>query len=107
MYNVFRWYILTEKIFGGHFMAVASLVLGIIALCLSIGIGAAGMGWIGSICGIVGIVLAAITLKKGKDGRATAGLVLSIIALSWGVISTIACLACLGAIGGMGNNIYY
>lgn len=57
MYNVFHWYILTEKIFGGHFMAVASLVLGIIALCLSIGIGAAGMGWIG-----IAVFLTAICL---------------------------------------------
>lgn len=37
-------------------MGVASLVLGIIALLISIGAGAAGMGWIGSICAVLAII---------------------------------------------------
>lgn len=81
-------------------MAVASLILGIIALVLSVGAGAAGMGWVGSICGIVAIILGAIARKDpAKKGQATGGLVCGIISLAWGLIATIACVACLGAAG--------
>lgn len=38
-------------------MAVASLILGIVALVIAIGGGAASVGWIGSICGVVAIIL--------------------------------------------------
>ena len=68
-------------------MGVASLVLGIISLLISIGAGAAGMGWIGSICGIIAIILGAIARKKPEQkGTATGGLVCGIISLSWGII---------------------
>lgn len=79
-------------------MGVASLVLGIISLLFSIGFGAVGWGWIGSICGVVAIILGAIARKNPEQkGLATGGLVSGIIALSWGIIATIACIACLGA----------
>jgi hypothetical protein len=82
-------------------MGVASLVLGIISLLISIGAGAVGMGWIGSICGIIAIVLGAIARKNPEQkGTATGGLVCGIISLSWGIITTIACVACLGAAAG-------
>ena len=82
-------------------MGVASLVLGIISLLISIGAGAAGMGWIGSICGIIAIILGAIAKKNPEqNGTATGGLVCGIISLSWGIIATIACVACLGAAAG-------
>ncbi len=78
-------------------MAVASLILGIIALVLAVGTGVAGLGWIGSICGIIAIILGAISRKDpAKKGMATGGLVCGIIALAWGVIATIACVVCLG-----------
>lgn len=81
-------------------MGVASLVLGIISLLISLGAGAAGMGWVGSICGILAIVLGAIAKKDpAQKGTATGGLVCGIIALLWGIIATIACVACLGAAG--------
>ncbi len=79
-------------------MGVASLVLGIISLLISFGAGAAGMGWIGSICGVLAIVLGAIGKKNPEQkGTATGGLVCGIIALFWGIIATVACVACLGA----------
>lgn len=83
-------------------METASLVLGIVSLAISLGISASGMGWIGSICGIVGIVLGAIGLKQNgpNRGRAKIGLILSIISLAWGVVATIACLSCVGCVGG-------
>ena len=81
-------------------MGVASLVLGIISLLISFGAGFAGMGWAGSICGILAIVLGAIAKKNPEQkGPATGGLVCGIIALCWGIIATIACVACLGATG--------
>lgn len=80
-------------------MGTASLVLGIIALVISVGAGAAGMGWIGSICALVAIILGAIAKKDPAQKGAKAGLVMGIIALAWGIIATIACVACLGAIG--------
>lgn len=82
-------------------MGVASLVLGIISLVISIGAGFAGMGWIGSICGIIAIILGAIARKEPEQkGTATGGLVCGIISVSWGIIATIACVACLGAAAG-------
>lgn len=81
-------------------MGVASLILGIISLLISIGAGVTGMGWIGSICGIIAIILGAVARKKPEQkGTATGGLVCGIISLAWGIIATIACVACLGATG--------
>lgn len=82
-------------------MGVASLVLGIISLLASIGAGAAGFGWIGSICGVIAIILGAISRKNPEQkGLGTGGLVCGIIALSWGIIATIACVACLSSAAG-------
>lgn len=81
-------------------MATAALVLGIISLVISIGGGAASLGWVGSICGILGIIFGIIGQKDAsKKGQAKAGLILSIIALFWGVIATVACLTCMAGAG--------
>lgn len=83
-------------------MGVASLVLGIIALVIAIGGGAAGLGWIGSICGLLAVIFGAVARKDpAKKGPATGGLVCGIIALCWGIIATIACVSCLGALASM------
>lgn len=77
-------------------MAVASLVLGILALVISVFIPA--WGWLGAILGIVGIILGALGKKDpAKKGMATAGLVMSIIAVAFGLIFWIACVACVSA----------
>lgn len=79
-------------------MAVASLVLGILAIVFSI----VGLGyqWIGAIAGIIGIVLAILARKDPeKKGLATAGLVCSIIGTVLCLIAFIACVGCLGAVG--------
>lgn len=76
-------------------MAVASLVLGICALVFPF----IGLGWLSALLGIVGIILGALGKKNvEKKGMATAGLVMSIIAVALGLISWIACAACIGAI---------
>lgn len=83
-------------------MAVASLVLGIIAMVVAF-LGNVG-SWVGSICGLLAIIFGAIGKKEpGKNGMATAGLVLGIISLLWGVIITIACIACAGVISVIGT----
>lgn len=81
-------------------MGVASLVLGIVALVFSVCASFAGMGWIGSICGILAIIFGAIAKKNPEQkGKATAGLICGIIAVCWGIVATIACVACIGATG--------
>jgi len=84
----------------GKGMAIAAMVLGICGLALPF----FGIWFIGLPAAIVGIILAVISKKKlssvgAPSGTATAGLVMSIIALAIGTIVTIACVACVGAIG--------
>ncbi len=71
-------------------MGVASLVLGIASLVC--GCFLPGLQWIGSITGLIGIILGALGRKNSeKKGIATAGLVCSIIGF---VLSTIFYVAC-------------
>ena len=78
-------------------MGTAALVFGIIALVIAVGGGFAGLGWLGSITAIVAIILGAIAKKDPNQKGAKAGLIMGIIALSYGIIATVACLACIGA----------
>ena len=72
--------------------AVASLVLGIVSLvCIFFGYGAL----LGIVLGVVGIILGVMARKEAPSGMATAGLVLSIIAIVLCVI-TLACIICAG-----------
>ena len=66
---------------GGFFMAIASLVLGLISL---LGCVAGGPG---VVCGILAIIFGVIGRKDSKNrGMATAGLVLGILAIFGGLI---------------------
>ena len=84
----------------GKGAAVASLVLGIIAVVLWF------FGYtsiVSVILGIVGLVCAGNAKKAGfKGGLRTAGFVLSLIGLIGGGIAFVACVACAGAIGAAG-----
>ena len=84
----------------GHGAAVASLVLGIIAVVLWF------FGYtsiVSVILGIVGLVCAGNAKKAGfMGGLRTAGFVLSLIGLIGGGIAFVACVACAGAIGAAG-----
>lgn len=73
-------------------MAVASLVIGILGLIISL-CSIMWCGLIGGIFGIVGIILGALARKNNpeKSGVATAGLVLSIIALVLGALLFFMC----------------
>lgn len=87
-------------------MGVASLVLGIIALVISLAAGTVGWGWVGSICGIIAVVLGAIARKNPEQkGVATGGLVCGIIALVLGIVVTVACVVCAGAALGALNSL--
>lgn len=81
-------------------MAVASLVLGIVALVFTF---IAPIGWIGLIAGIVGIILGILAKKKNPSKIATAGFVCSIIGTAICGISFLACAACVGTIGTLGS----
>lgn len=79
-------------------MGVASLILGIIALILSIF--GTGFQWVGAIVGLIGIILGALGRKDPeKKGIATAGLVCSIIGFVFSIILFIACAACVSGLG--------
>jgi len=74
-------------------MAVASLVLGIVAVVFSF----IGLYLPGLIAGIIGIILGISAKKKNPSGMATAGLVLSIIGTILCALVFVACVACIGA----------
>ncbi len=72
-------------------MCIASLVLGIISLALF-------CAWYLSIpCAILAIIFSILATKAGKNGMATAGLVMGIIGLILGVIIAILVLASIGS----------
>lgn len=80
-------------------MGVASLVLGILSVILAVVF--SGFGWLAAILGLVGIILASVAKKKGPDGMATAGLVLSIIGLVLGLLMYVACAILVGGLASM------
>lgn len=84
----------------GKGAAVASLVLGIIAVVLWF-FGYSAI--VSVILGIIGLVCAGNSKKAGfTGGLRTAGFVLSLIGLIGGAVAFIACVACVGAIGSLG-----
>lgn len=70
-------------------MGIVSLICGIAGIILSF-VPNVSL-WIAVAAGAVGIVLAAIGKKKGEKGIATAGLVLSIIAVALAVLFIAVC----------------
>ncbi|MDO5479589.1 MAG: DUF4190 domain-containing protein [Clostridia bacterium] len=87
---------------GGVIMAVASLVLGICALAFPF----IGLGPISIILGIIGIILGALGKKNvEKQGMATAGIVMSIIAVALGIIFWLACAACVSSVATIGSTL--
>ncbi len=75
--------------------AIASLVLGIVALvCVFFGY----TSLLGIILAIVGVVLGTAAKNEQPSGMATAGIVLSIIALGICAVAFLACIACAGAL---------
>lgn len=95
---------------GGFYMehknngkSVASLVLGIIGVVLGF---LGGWAWTGAILGIIGLILGVMGKKEAPSGMATAGIVLSIIAIALGLIVTIACYACVAAVYSAAGSLY-
>lgn len=84
----------------GKNSAIASLVLGIIAVVLwFFGVSAL----VSVVLGIVGLVCAGNAKKAGfVGGVRTAGFILSLIGLIGGAVVFIACVACVGALGTIG-----
>ena len=79
-------------------MAIAALVLGIASLVFSVigFITAGALYWaafLGFVLAIVGLVISCVAKKKGASGKATAGLVCSIVALVLGTLAS-ACSVC-------------
>ncbi len=73
--------------------AVASLVLGIVSVvCVFFGSAA----FLGIILGVVGLILGINAKKEAPSSMATAGIILSIVAIAACAIVFIACVACIG-----------
>ena len=91
-----------EKI-PGKGLAIASLVLGIIAVALWF-FGYSAI--ISVVLGIIGIILASSAKKKGFDGGVrTSGLVLSIIGLVGGAVAFVACVACASGLKAVADSM--
>lgn len=69
---------------GGVGLGVASMVLGILSILFS-----CCFYYIAFPCGLIGLILGAVAIKKGNNGKgmAVAGLVLSIISLALAVVT--------------------
>lgn len=79
------------RFFSPHNVAIISFILGLAAIILAF------VDGIGIIPGIIGLILADHAKKKGgPDGFATAGTVLSIIALCLSVIGLVLLATCIG-----------
>ncbi len=84
--------------------AIASLVLGIISVVfIFFGYGAL----VGIVTGIIGLVLGIQAKKEQPCGMATAGIVLSVIAIVACAISFVACVICIGAIAALDPSTLY
>ncbi len=79
-------------------MQIASLVLGILSIVL-----ACCTSYIGSVFGIVGLILAILGNKQGKHGIGTAGFVCSIVGIVIGIIMTIIGALALASLGSINN----
>ncbi|MBR6153184.1 MAG: DUF4190 domain-containing protein [Treponema sp.] len=81
--------------YPGKGLSVASMVLGIIAMvCLLTG----WFSFIAVVMGVVGLILGIMGKKKTPNGMATAGIVLSIIALALGALIFVSCIVCMSCI---------
>jgi hypothetical protein len=71
---------------GGAGLGIASMVLGILSIVFS-----CCFYYIAFPCGIVGLILGAVSIKKGNAGKGMAitGVVLSIISLALAVVAAI------------------
>ena len=81
----------------GHTLSLASMILGICSLVVPY-VGVAGA--------VVGLILGIMGKKKNAEyglpaGMATAGIVMSIIAIAWSVILVIICSSWVAALGGL------
>lgn len=77
--------------------ANASLVLGIISLVLALVLGTVAP-FVPLVLGLIGLILAVTANRGGRTGSATAGLVLSIIAVVISGLFMLLWLFCLGAV---------
>lgn len=73
-------------------MGVASLVLGLLGLILSF---VPGYGFVFNILSVLAIIFGSVSRHSPEQrGLGTAGLVLGIISLVWGILTTAACVGC-------------
>ena len=81
----------------GKGLAIASMILGIIGLVVSVteifSVGVTGP--LALVIGIVGVILAAVAKSHGNvSGIRTGGFIMSLLSLIFGAVGFVACLAC-------------
>lgn len=77
-------------------MGVASIILGILSILISL-VTAGAFGWIGCIMSIIGIILGGLGTRNPQEkGVSIAGLVFSIIGFLISILLFAACKACSG-----------
>ncbi len=91
---------------GGNGMAIASMVLGIVAIVLM-----CCNTYIGMACAVVGLILGILHVRKnGKNGMAIAGIVCSAVAIAIAVIAIILVAVGVSMLGASGlselQNLY-
>jgi hypothetical protein len=84
---------------GSKGLAIASLVLGILSLCASIG------WWCGGPLSVIGLVLGFLGRKSAGKGLATAGIILSAIGLVLTIVFIIVRLVAGPVMNGVFNQI--
>lgn len=79
-------------------MGIASLVFGILGLCLTL-FSAGALGIVGLICGVAGIILGALAKKSGTGNPkiTSVGFYLSLCSAILGIVLFAACTACASA----------
>lgn len=87
-------------------MGIASLILGILAILISL-LSAGGLGWLGCIMSAVGIILGGLGCRNPEEkGISIAGLVVSIIAFLISILLFAACKVIVGVFKTIFNAIF-
>ena len=85
-------------------MGIAALILGVLSVLFSF-FSAFGLTWCAIVTGAVGTVMGVLARKTGPDAMGTAGLVLSVVGASLGVVFLVAFVAVVAWLGSIFGSI--
>lgn len=83
-------------------LSIAGLIVGIVSICLFC------LSWIGSLIGVVGLILAIIGQVKNKSKLGVAAIIVSSVGIVAGILFLVVILAALGSMsGGLSDLMQY